>query len=514
MTQLPILSKTNIKDRSAWRKRCLDLFFFEIAVCSQAFKDRFNDFGKLQMDMCDFLDWKKNPALDKYFSAFRGSYKTTVLMGLFAYFFAWNVALRKANSIAYYTAIKDNAYNFSNALRLLLLENDLLQWIFPELPTRENQFKELTKNTIAFKDVRMDFISMDTTQASKHSIFIVNDDLENEKNYRTEFSREELKKAFEMQRAVQTRIKSKNIGHHVYTCTPYHIQGLTWELRNKYPKQNRFEAPCYIDRNKENGSSFPERYTVDDFDDIQSSMSNVSWSSQYLLLPQAEEDMLCKENWLQYWEKADELPTLYWRTMVVDPGGADRGTSDATGITIVDSDEIGNMYVIHAGEYFVTPMEMINKIRQLQDQYKPHDCRIEKERTSVTIADMMKHKFPQMRVSYVEHHGESKGKVGKSTPSRIWKLRQWFESKSIYVNKATQKELIEQIFGRSKRDDVIDSLAYHVDIRRIPKRGAGLFLPSGKPFSPKIGDGFEEEMNKVMASVNNQEEARNNDRFY
>ena len=290
--QIQAYTPNDLKSRDDWRTACQDLFFFETNVCVEAFDDKFRDMGQIHMKMCDFLDVRKYPSRSKYLSAFRGSFKTTVLLGYCAWFMCLNLARGKSNSITYNTAIKDNAWNFQGDLKQLLLENALLQWIYPELPRQEKDYSSMTKNRIDHKRVRVDFTSTDTTQASKHTLSMLNDDLENEKNYQTETQRTDLINSFKYQQSVLTKVHSKGIGLDIFVGTPYHVQGLTWKIRND-KTYDHLEIPCYIDRKKEKGVTFPERYTVEDFEIIRKRQDQHVFSSQYSLMPLSEQEQLC-----------------------------------------------------------------------------------------------------------------------------------------------------------------------------------------------------------------------------
>jgi hypothetical protein len=462
--------------------------------------------GAIHMEMCDFLDTRKSPSKSKYLSAFRGSFKTTILLGYFAWFLCMNLARRKSNSITYNTAIKENAWNFQADLRHLLTENALMKWIFPELPAEEKDFTVFTKNRIEHKRVRLDFTSTDTTQASKHSAAIVNDDLENEKNHQTEGQRNDLINSFMYQQSVLTKVHSRGIGLDIFVGTPYHLQGLCWKVRND-KTYSRLEIPCYIDRKKENGVTFPERFTVEDFEIIRKRQSNSIFQSQYLLKPLNEEDALCPDEWIQYWTR---LPDPYWREMIVDPGGADPNSKDPTGITIVDTDTNGNMYVVLAEEYYFQPIEFMDKIKELKDNYSPDSIRIEKEKYWTTIADIFQHKFPELNISYAEHKGRNKD-------VRIWRLKQWFQGKRIFLDKnMKESKFYNQLteYPAVAHDDILDSLAYHLDYRRVPDPYVIHRLPSGKPFVPNIAADFEEEMNLLFARIKGNDQARENDHVW
>jgi muconolactone delta-isomerase len=331
--------------------------------------------------------------------------------------------------------------------------------------------------------------------------------LENDENSRTEYQREELKRKWRYQKAVLTRIRSRNIGYELEIGTPYHFQGLNWMIRNM-KTYDRLEIPCW-DINDHNKISFPEMYTRRDFEDKLLEMGRAMFTCQYELRPLAEVNTLCQESWLKYWSK---LPTLHWRTMVIDPGGATPNTSDATGITIVDSDDAGLLYVVHAQEYWFTPMKLIEFIEEMRKRYDPDDIRIEKDRFSVTIADMYQHRFPLLNISFVEHQKRQK-------EQRIWRLRQWFENKKIFIHES-QRELIDQLLtyggdSRSMRDDILDSLSYHLDIKRLPAHAERVILESGKEFKPNVEETFGKEMDDFINRSKAGEDVRaENDSVY
>jgi hypothetical protein len=499
-----------IRDRAWWRNKARDLAFFNCFIMPYAWDDKFHDFGKIHYRMCHHIDpqWQSNPQI--YLSAHRGSGKTTQLLGYECWWFTWSVVGKRSDSMIYNTATKENAWNMSGDVRHSLLENELLHWVFPELPTRETHYDSLTKNRVQVRHVRLDFSSLETTMVSRHYPNWLNDDLENDINAKTEYTREELKKTWRYQKAILTKIKSKGVGREIEVGTPYHHNGLTWTIRNM-PRYSKLEIPCYINRDKSQGVWYDELYTVQDFEAKREEMGSSIFSAQYLLLPLSDEDSLCPESWLRYWDK---LPDIRWRTMVVDPGGATPGVSDATGITICDTDENGTIYVVYAEEHFVTPLKMLELIENLKKQFDPDDIRVEKEKSSVTIADIMQHRFSNLGIAFVEHRGRAKGDSKNQINSRIWRLRQWFETKRILFGR-NMPQMIDQVITfpqtTTNRDDLIDSLAYHLDIRRIPKRKSKLILPSGREFEPSVEESFENEINAIIKRNSGIEEIREND---
>jgi hypothetical protein len=365
----------------------------------------------------------------------------------------------------------------------------------------------MTKPRIQHKRVKLDFTSLETTLVSRHYPIWLNDDLENDENCKTEYMREELKRKWRYQKAILTKIRSRGVGLEIEVGTPYSINGLTWTIRN-LPRYSKLEIPCYRDGDKSKGVWYPELYTVDDFEAKLEEMGTTIFSAQYLLKPLSEEDALCPEKWIHRWK---ELPDLRWRSMVIDPALSASSSADATGITIVDTDENGILYIVYAGEHYVTPENLLELIRSLKGIYDPDDMRIEKEKYSITVADIWQHKYPDMNISFVEHHGRAKGdkKNRDVFNTRIWRLKQWFETHRILLPpegemKAFEDQLLQ--YPDSRRDDMLDSLAYQLDIRRIPKRKGKIILPSGREFIPNIQESFGKEIDAIIAKRREREE--------
>lgn len=507
----PQVSKAELSDPNWWRVNGLrSLSWFNANIMPFAWDDKFQDFGYMHQLICDHLDPTINPNPQKYLSAFRGSHKTTQLLGFICHFFVTNLVRKQSNALVYNTATKDNTFNMSADVKHSLLHNEVIQWAYPEVPNDEKFYDDMTKPRIQHKHVKIDFTSLETTLVSRHYPIWINDDLENDENAKSEYMREDLKRKWKYQKAILTKIKSRGVGLEIEVGTPYSINGLTWMIRN-LPRYSKLEIPCYRNRDKSQGVWFPELYSAEDFEAKREEMGSTIFSAQYLLLPLSEEDALCPESWLRKWSV---LPDLRWRSMVIDPGGAVSGQSDATGITICDTDESGTIFVVFADEFFLTPDKLIDCIMNLKRQYDPDDIRIEKVAYSTTIADTWVHRYPDLNISYVEHKGRAKGsKMDRSViNTRIWRLKQWFETKRILIGPnmpVFEQQLLE--YPDSRRDDMLDSLAYQLDIRRLPKRKGKIILPSGREFEPSVEESFEKEMDDFYRAKRNRYEEANQD---
>jgi len=480
-------------DLDWYRESCRELYFFCLGVLSTAFLDKFNNFGMLHKWMCDWIEVKKNPTRKKFISVFRGSFKTTVLLGYCVWLFVWHLVQKKPISICYNTATKENAEAFMEEFREILRECQLLRDIFPEVPhPASGKYRKWSKYKVEYKWVKFHVASLDTRQVSRHYTVIINDDLVNDDNAFSDKERATILRKWKFQKSIITKYRKFKIGLELDVGTPFHHADLMSYMTRKIKTYDKFIMPYAVaedgkvaDLDKRNGHlTLPEMFCWEDFEDKRQEQGKSIFGSQYELRIVDETDKLCDEEWLRYWRF---LPENRIRHMTIDPAGVEHKESSATGITIVDWDEAGTMYILYAQKHWVTPMKLIGLISRLQHDYKPIDeTFIEKEKYSITIGDTMEHLAPRFDLSFVEHRNRPKDK-------RIYKLKQHLERGKVLLCQG-MKELENDLLNYPDVDssDLLDALAYQLDVADTPRKK---IIPD---FEPEIEEGFEEEMNKML----------------
>lgn len=482
-------------DVNWWRQKALGLFFFNHVVLGHFWEDKFRDFGIVHRLACNFLDSRLTPSRRKFFSMFRGSFKTTVLLGYVIWTFCWAVATGKPVSICYNTATKENAEAFMIDFRETILGSELLHWIFPQLPREPSQFRKWTKWRVEFKNVKFHVASLDTRQVSRHYTIIINDDLVNDKNAYSATEREKILNQWKLQKAIATRYAKFQVGIEIDTGTPFHHKDLVSHIR-KIPTYEHFIIPYaledgrgHVDPVKENGIlSFPEMFCWEDFRIARDDMGASFFATQYGLETVDEADQLSKPEWIRRWSY---LPDVRKRVMIVDPAGLKEKTSSATGVNISDIDQNGQIYIIHGLKYWVTPKDLILLMVRLKDQYNPDEIYVEKEKYSITIADTMEHLAPKLNFSYVEPKGMSK-------PSRILRMRQYFETGRILLGPGMSglEDSILAYSGEPEGFDDLDAMAYQLTVMNPPKRG------QRRVEQDRTSTDFEDEMGRIMQLYN------------
>jgi hypothetical protein len=470
------------KPREWWRNQCLNLYFLCAAVLREAFEDKFHNFGKLHELLCDFLDVAKNPSRRKFITVYRGAYKTTVLIGYVIFLYVWSIVNKKPTSICYNTATKENAEAFMLEFQEAMRECTLLYWIFPEIPKKEGEFRKWTKWKVEYKWFKFHVASLDVKQVSRHYTVIINDDLVNNDNAFSETGREKIKRQWKFQKSIITKYKKFKVGLEIDVGTPYHSQDLISHIYKNIDSYDKFVMPYAlpldtgdpVELSRRNGYlTFPEMQVWEDFDEIFEDQGRSIFATQYELKIVEEASKLCHDHWLRYWTF---LPENYVRYLVVDPAGTEDGKNDPTGFVICDVDPLGNIYVVYAEHFWLTPYNVIMMMENLRKEFDPDEIYVEKEKYSITIADTVEHLAPKLNFAFVEHMNEPK-------PSRIHRLKQWFETKRIFLGEGMntlEQELLD--YPDTPHVDLLDALAYVLKIMQPPdKRVKREFVPEEEP---------------------------------
>jgi len=477
--------------REEWRKCAEWLWFFCCHVLSRAWLDKFQDLGLIHRKLCRFLTVSETPSRRKFISVFRGSLKTTVILGYVLWLFCWHLARKKPISICYNTATKDNAEAFMADFRETLLHSKFLHELFPEIPVNYKKYRKWSLYKVELKWVKFHVASLDTKQVSRHYTVIINDDLVNDDNAFSEKERANIHRKWKFQKSIITKLAKTKVGLEIDVGTPFHSKDLiSWFIKEN-KTYDKFIVPYAVtetggipDPFKRNGFlTFPELFTWEDFQEKRIDQGKSIFASQYKLQVLEDSDRLAYESWLRYWKF---LPENFYRTMVIDPAGTEKDENNATGITICDTDERGVIYVVFAEEFYITPMALIDKIKELKKIYNPDETYIEKEKYSITIADTIDHHGIDLNFSFVEHENKSK-------PDRIHRLKQWFENKRILLGQG-QMDLENQIveYPDCENKDILDSLAYQIRVNHVPDKRY-----EREP-NPTSVETFEQEMERAI----------------
>lgn len=157
-------------------------------------------------------------------------------------------------------------------------------------------------------------------------------------------------------------------------------------------------------------------------------------------------------------------------TLAVDPALTASKTADFTGITVVGTDIEGRWYVMEADNFKGVPHEVIDRIVRYTQLYKPVVLSIETVAAQILYRPLL---VPALYEAGVEPRiYEYHAPPYRSKSQRIEALQPKFKGGMIYIREGLE-DLIEQLdrYPEVEHDDLLDSLAQHLEIARPPRKG-------------------------------------------
>ena len=154
--------------REQWLECSRWLYFFCRHVLSTAWLDKYQDLGLIHRKLCAFLMVSETPSRKKFITMFRGSLKTTIILGYVIWLFCWHITKAKPIAICYNTATRENAEAFMNDFRETIMTSRFLHFLFPQVPTDAKKYRKWSLLKVEYKWVRFHVSSLDTKQVSRH----------------------------------------------------------------------------------------------------------------------------------------------------------------------------------------------------------------------------------------------------------------------------------------------------------------------------------------------------------
>jgi len=214
---------------------------------------------------------------------------------------------------------------------------------------------------------------------------------------------------------------------------------------------------------------WPEKYNLKDLSDIKRKMGPYQFSSQYLNNPVPPSDADFKRQWFKYYEVADIRGMEMNRYTFVDPAISMEKQSDYSAIVTVATDQYSNIYIMDIVRERLKPDELIEEIFRTFERWHPMAIGIEEVGFQKTLRYTLK-KEEEIRKRYLNII-ELKPD-GRNKEQRIRGLQPQYangkvlHNRDLVYNIYLEDELLR--FPRGKHDDMIDALAYSLDIIHPP----------------------------------------------
>lgn len=378
------------------RQRCRDnLWFLSYHVLGYTDID-----NKLHREMCGIWKRRERRRVTMWLIP-RGHLKTTL----------WTIAdavqekLRDPNHRHLITNAKlDNAEAILSEIKGHFETNELLRWLFPEycwdklVGAKKKSFEKLGKVTVSRldfpcrtkwrKEGNIEIMSVGASLVSKHFDKMTFDDMTNDKFVDNAEVRTSNHTWY--RNALQLRDRPS---------TPIRIIGTRWHFDDPYGRLRRAETAfrkksvlegrkkakllCYVRRATEPDPItnipkpiWPERFTLDDLEEIKHDVGSYIYSCQYENNPLPDESAIFKRDQIKTCYPWD-VPKLVSYYIGVDLADEDTKKGDFSAIVVIAVDQFGKTYCVEIIKGKIFPLELVDILLELNEKYKPERVVVE-----------------------------------------------------------------------------------------------------------------------------------------
>lgn len=441
----------------------VDLYHFDKYILGYAEME-----DHVHRPLCEFVKGGKNK---KLIMMPRGSFKSSVItVGMCIQ----EMVLHPDIRILIANEKLSNAQKFLGEIKGHLTQNEYFRMLYGQLDNTKDETvwnqSEIVISTRkkVFKEPTISTAGVDVTKVSQHYDLIIVDDPVSHNNVTT---KDQIDKVLDWYKGLLSLLDP---GGRII------IIGTRWDYGDLYgtlleePHKSMFDFYIkraeWMDDNGEIQYLFPERLTRQFLDEIKRAQGTYFYSCQYLNEPVAAADATFKPNWFRYYIDDDlkNVDLLYFLTL--DPAISLEQSADFTVFNICAIDSSNNLYIIKIDRGKYLPDQIIKKLFEYNKIYNISMNGIEvvafQKTLRYQINDMMRATGHFINIAELKHDNR------QSKESRIRGLQPRYEQGTIFhrqgddLTPELEHELLH--FPKSKHDDIIDTLASHLEILYTP----------------------------------------------
>lgn len=236
---------------------------------------------------------------------------------------------------------------------------------------------------------------------------------------------------------------------------------------------------------------FPERLTKEFLEQARRTQGSYIFANQYQNEVIPEDERRFKKEWLKFYST---IPKNVNTFAFIDPAIGQKNHHDYTATTIVQVDSNGTWYLVVAKRERITPTEIINRIFDLYNRFKPQAIGVE----VVAYQEALLYFLDQeMRKRQVVLPVKGITRSSQSKETRILGLVPRFEWNRIFINQGLVDFEDEYLtFPRGKHDDIIDALASLEEIVYYPQKQEMKIEKPNSPADPRYEQWYVQQLLK------------------
>ena len=415
-------------------------------------------------ELCQLID--KNKRKKKLLLIPRGHLKSTLAtIGYITQQIVKNPSIRVLIANATYSL----ACSFLTEIKRNLKFNENIHMIWGDLTKDAPNWSQnqITLKYSKKKEPTVTAMGVESNLTSQHFDLIIFDDVVNKDYVNT---REQIEKTIGFYKECLNLLEPN--GEIIIIGTRWHDSDLYgWIMDKENRVINDFEVfikEAYKGVLKKGGefeALWPEKFTQSHLRKLYEQQGPYFFATQYQNNPIPQDTATFKKRWFQYYDPTDLKGRLMNKFIMIDPAISTEKEADFTAMVVVGVDEFGLVYILDIVRERLSPSELIDEVFRLASIYSP---------VKIGIEDVAFQKSLQYSLTE-EMHTRNKylpmqplRPAGRNKDQRIRGLQPLYANTRILHGKHIEKlqfledELLR--FPRGKHDDIIDALAYMLDI--------------------------------------------------
>lgn len=302
----------------------------------------------------------------------------------------------------------------------------------------------------------------EVTITSRHYDYIKLDDLVTRENSTTKDQMDKIKTFYKSVHPLKDNPK-----------TPMDVIGTPWDDYDLYEdlRHDDMIETIFVPALVNNKATFPQRYGLQDLEDIKKNIGTYLFNALYMLDPISYENAIFKHEWFRYFklinktiikdDDGEKIPV--GNTFMSLDGAVTEGKNDYSAMMVVTTDYKKNMYILETWKKQVDPVELLNEVVRL---YFKWNCKVLISQKIVIEKMLRSFLKEKMRKEHFYINLQEQGNLTTQTKEyRIKSVQLYYETGAIYHQK-NQTDLEEELlrFPKAKYDDLADCLQMLPDI--------------------------------------------------
>lgn len=405
---------------------------------------------KPHQELCDFI---QKPKRKKLVLMPRGSFKSSVTtVGFSVYSLVKNPNLR----ILVAGETQKNATKFVKEIRAHFQDNDKFRRVYGDWVSKDNIWRDnefiINRRTIVKKESSVMAASLEKqSTTSQHYDLIILDDPCSQNNVN---SPDQIQKTIDYYKLLLSVLEPD--GMIIVIGTRYSPMDLYGYLSDPdSPEKDTIDITVKEAIDDDGNLLFPEVLTKEFLEEQRKSQGEWIFHCQYLNRPVSPDTCFFPQSGIKFYNKLPE-GLIYFITF--DPAVSQKARADYSGIIVNGVDHMHNWYIAEAIQEKLAPSEIVDRIFDLVDKYKPMCVAMEKYALEQVLKINLIQEMTKRNVAFPLKEVPTDTRVSKE--NRIRALQPRFANGQIYIHK-DQKALYHQILTfpvGCKNDDLIDAL--------------------------------------------------------